>query len=82
MQVPETVKVQREACEENPTGIVIINKEDFDAAVDTLVDEGGSLEAGPAEPAAAPVASVATEPAAAAEPVVEPAAEVKPWEKK
>lgn len=38
MNEVETVKVQREPVEGNPTGVVIINKEDFNPEVDKLVD--------------------------------------------
>jgi hypothetical protein len=49
----ETVKIQTEPSAENPTGIVIINKEDFDEKIHTLFVE---------KPVAPPQAGVAAIP--------------------
>lgn len=71
MQDPETVQVQREKSDDNPTGIVVINKADL---VEDDVVVGG--EEAPA--ATTPEAPAATETTEA--PAADDAA--KPWAKK
>lgn len=70
----ETVVVQREVSEDNPTGQVIINKTDFDPAVDKLAGESE----GEGSVVTPPATGETTPPAAPAAPEGEAA---KPWAK-
>jgi hypothetical protein len=73
MYHPETVVVQREKSEDNPTGLVTINKADFDEAVDKLA----------AEPAAeAEVSVVIPAPATTEVPAATETEVPAPWAKK
>lgn len=72
----ETVTVQREKSEDNPTGLVVINKADFDEAVDKLA---AAPEAEvPASVVTSETTGETTPPAAPAAPEGEAA---KPWAK-
>jgi len=70
----ETVVVQREVSEDNPTGRVIINKADFDEANDKMaVDEAPAAST---DPAAAATTETTTAPEAGTDSVVK-----QPWAK-
>ena len=80
MYHPETVVVQREKSEDNPTGLVTINKADFDEAVDKLAAEpAAEAEVSVVIPAPAVPAAPEVQPAASDVPVADAPA---PWTKK